>query len=92
MQGVSDILPILRYIRVSQPDRNDKQLLPIPKRKAPQGFHKAQDAAGIQAAQINRLFFCPKERCVFVTDCGNAGLFGQLLRIPAGASVTCFRI
>lgn len=56
LQRSADVVLVFRFVGVGQPYGNDKQLLPIPKRKAPQGFHKAQDAAGIQAAQINDYF------------------------------------
>lgn len=56
LQRSANVVLVLRLIGIGQPYGNKKQLLPILQGKALKGFRKAQDAAGIQATQIDDRF------------------------------------
>ena len=47
LQRSVDIVPVFQFVGIGQPYGDDKQLLPILKGTAPQGFRKAQDAASM---------------------------------------------
>ena len=52
-QRGADIVQVFLFAGVGQPYGNEDQLLPVLKGKAPQGFLKAKDTAGVKAAQID---------------------------------------
>ena len=53
LKRCSNVFSVSRLVWVGQAHGGDDQRLPAMKRKSPQGFRKAQDAAGIQSAQID---------------------------------------
>ena len=76
LQRSADIVPVFRFVWIGQPHGDENQLLPTHKKNAAKGFCEAQNAAGIQTAQIEDGFSAGKSRRVLVADSRNAGLLG----------------